>query len=35
MIEILSFYNIKPIFVLDGRSISMKDETNEKRRKEK
>lgn len=35
MLEILLYYNIKPIFVFDGRSIEMKSDTNEKRIKEK
>ena len=35
MIEILYYYNIKPIFVFDGRNVEMKNETQQKRKKEK
>jgi 5'-3' exonuclease len=35
MVEVLAYYNIKPIFVFDGRSIDLKAETNSKRTKEK
>ena len=33
MLEILSFYNITPIAVFDGRYVGRKDETIEKRKK--
>lgn len=33
MIEMLSYYNIKPIFVFDGKNIQMKAETQERRKK--
>lgn len=35
MLELLAYYRIKPICVFDGRYISKKDETVEKRRKAK
>ncbi len=31
----LSYYNIKPIFVFDGRAIHSKGDTLDKRRKDK
>jgi len=33
MLDLLSFYNIKPTCVFDGRYVGKKDETIEKRRK--
>ena len=35
MIDMLSYYNIKPIFVFDGRSVQAKSTTLDKRRKDK
>lgn len=35
MVEILGYYNIKPIFIFDGRSFDLKSDTNQKRIKEK
>jgi 5'-3' exonuclease len=35
MIEMLQFYQIKPLFVFDGKSLTAKDKTHEKRKKAK
>lgn len=35
MLELLSYYSIKPICVFDGRYVGKKDETIEKRKKMK
>lgn len=35
MLDMLSYYNIKPIFVFDGRAVHAKSETLLKRRKTK
>ncbi len=35
MIDMLSYYNIKPIFVFDGRSVQAKSNTLDKRKKDK
>ncbi len=35
MLDLLNYYNIKPICVFDGRYVGKKDETIEKRRKAK
>lgn len=35
MLDMLSYYNIKPIFVFDGRSVMAKSDTLEKRKKSK
>jgi 5'-3' exonuclease len=35
MIEILSYYGIKPIFVFDGRTVELKKNTNLKRNEKK
>jgi len=35
MIDMLLFYNIKPIFIFDGRNVSAKNKTLQKRKKAK
>ena len=35
MLDLLSYYRIKPICVFDGRHVGKKEETLEKRRKSK
>lgn len=35
MLQILSFYNIKPIVVFDGRYVGKKNDTIDKRKKQK
>ena len=35
MLDMLSYYSIKPIFIFDGRAVHAKTETLEKRKKSK
>ena len=35
MLDMMSYYNIKPIFVFDGRAVQAKNHTLDKRKKSK
>jgi len=35
MLDMLSYYNIKPIFIFDGKAVEAKSETLEKRKRAK